>query len=96
MLVMKYEDWSLIHEVVDPRDMYTQIDLTGIERLLSADSGFYVEQAFKGADLASLSCLAFVNEAMCKSQRKHSLTKSFRYASRHSHFGWIAFSRFDC
>ncbi|WP_369601299.1 hypothetical protein AAIA72_16055 [Hahella sp. SMD15-11] len=32
MLIMKYSDWSLMHEVVNPAEMYTQINLTGIER----------------------------------------------------------------
>ncbi|RMF20002.1 MAG: hypothetical protein D6758_00505 [Gammaproteobacteria bacterium] len=32
MLLLKYDNGTIFHEVVDPKTMYTQIDLTGLER----------------------------------------------------------------
>jgi hypothetical protein len=31
-LIVKYKDWSFMHVVVDPKDIYQQIDLTGMEK----------------------------------------------------------------
>jgi len=31
-LIVKYKDWSFMHVVVDPKDLYQQIDLTGLEK----------------------------------------------------------------
>jgi len=31
-LIVKYKDWSFMHVVVDPKDLYQQIDLTGMEK----------------------------------------------------------------
>lgn len=32
-LIFKYSDWRLIHEVVDPKNVYPKIDLSGMDRL---------------------------------------------------------------
>ncbi len=32
-LIFKYNDWSFIHEVVNPETIYAKVDLTGIENL---------------------------------------------------------------
>ena len=32
-LIFKYKSWSFVHEVVDPKNIYPKIDLTGIDRI---------------------------------------------------------------
>jgi len=31
-LIVKYKDWSFMHVLVDPKELYQQIDLTGLEK----------------------------------------------------------------
>lgn len=32
-LIVKYKNWSFMHELVNPKNMYPRIDLSGIERI---------------------------------------------------------------
>ncbi|WP_250655756.1 hypothetical protein [Alkalimarinus coralli] len=32
-LIFKYDNWSFVHEVVDPKSIYKSIDLTGIDQV---------------------------------------------------------------